>query len=120
MGGVAWEMGIMHRIGLDAGSVSVKAVVLDAKGRKIIGRYLPHRGRPLVTALTLLKDLASDLSSEKPAASISITGSAGRLIAESMGVEPVNEIVAQALAVNVLYPDIRTVIEMGGEDSKLI
>ncbi len=120
MGGLAWEVGIMHRIGLDAGSVSVKAVVLDATGRKIIGRYLPHRGRPLVTALTLLKDLASDLSSEKPAASISITGSAGRLIAESMGVEPVNEIVAQALAVNVLYPDIRTVIEMGGEDSKLI
>ncbi|KKL23254.1 hypothetical protein LCGC14_2427240, partial [marine sediment metagenome] len=111
-------------IGLDAGSVSVKAVVLDATGKKIIGRSLPHRGRPLVTALTVLKELASDpasgLPSKKPAASISITGSAGRLIAESMGVEPVNEIVAQAHAVNVLHPDIRTVIEMGGEDSKLI
>src|SRR4030067_871211 len=52
--------------------------------------------------------------------SLSITGSAGRLIASVLGIEPVNELVAQAYATGKLSPHIRTIIELGGEDSKLI
>ncbi|PIV41467.1 MAG: hypothetical protein COS28_05105, partial [Nitrospirae bacterium CG02_land_8_20_14_3_00_44_33] len=55
-----------------------------------------------------------------PVFSLSITGSAGRLIASVLGIEPVNELVAQAYATRKLSPHVRTIIELGGEDSKLI
>jgi len=101
-------------IGLDAGSVSVKVVVLDERGEKLAGRYKKHSGHPVKVAHELLSEVAS------PDCSISVTGSAGRLIASILGVEPLNEIVAGAYSTKKLYPHIRSVIEMGGEDSKLI
>ena len=55
-----------------------------------------------------------------PRWSLSVTGSAGRLIGSILGITPVNEIVAQAYATQTLFPRIKTIIEMGGEDSKLI
>ncbi len=55
-----------------------------------------------------------------PHSSLSLTGSAGRLIGSVLGVTPVNEVVAYAYATRKLYPHIRTIIELGGEDSKLI
>jgi predicted CoA-substrate-specific enzyme activase len=105
----------MRFIGLDAGSVSVKVVVFDESGEKLQGIYMPHKGHPASTALALLREVSAGED-----CSISITGSAGRLIADVLGVEPVNEIVAQAYAARRLYPHIKTIIEMGGEDSKLI
>ncbi len=106
----------MLYIGLDAGSVSVKAVVLDRNRVKLNSLYRPHLGRPLESALTLLKDIVP----QGEDVSFAVTGSVGRIIAEAMGNEHANEIVAQAYAVRKLHPHIRTVIEMGGEDSKLI
>ncbi|MDA8169685.1 MAG: acyl-CoA dehydratase activase [Nitrospiraceae bacterium] len=100
--------------GLDAGSVSVKLVLLDGNGRKIRSEYIKHRGHPLKTALDVLK--SPDLSS----AILNITGSAGRLIASVLGVEPLNEVVAQAYSIKKLHPEIKSIIELGGEDSKLI
>ena len=105
----------MKYIGLDAGSVSVKAVVLDASGNRVRSAYVLHRGHPLPVALSVLKDLASGGE-----CLMSVTGSAGRLISSVLGLEPINEIVAQSYAARRLYPHVRTVIEMGGEDSKLI
>jgi len=105
----------MKTIGLDAGSVSVKAVVLDAAGAVLKRQYQKHKGHPVQTALEVLKTFGAGEQ-----CSIAVTGSAGKLIAEILGIEPVNEISAQAYATRKLYPHIRTVIEMGGEDSKLI
>ena len=137
----------MYFIGLDAGSVSVKLVVMDEHGRKLYGHYERHKGLPLPVALKLLKDIPSIKTifenrltpasvrtradsprrtsrPRRPNAernfSLSITGSAGRLIASILGSEPVNEIVAQAYSTHKLFPRIKTIIEMGGEDSKLI
>jgi len=104
----------MAHIGLDAGSVSVKLAVLDSNGRKTMGRYEKHHGHPLEKALTMLRELPDEDYT------ISLTGSAGRLLADILSVEPINEIVAQAYATARLHPHIRSVIEMGGEDSKLI
>jgi predicted CoA-substrate-specific enzyme activase len=101
-------------VGLDAGSVSVKLVELDAGGNKINSGYRKHRGHPLKAALELLSSI--DLEG----ASLAVTGSAGRLIASVLGIEPLNEVVAQSYSVRRLYPHIKTVIELGGEDSKLI
>ena len=60
----------MHFIGLDAGSVTVKAVVLDEHGKQLEGQYVRHYGHPLQAALTLLRDL----DSRYPKSSLSVTG----------------------------------------------
>jgi predicted CoA-substrate-specific enzyme activase len=105
----------MKHVGLDAGSVSVKVVVLDEQGGKKEGHYHPHRGHPVEVALELLKSVTGG-----ERCTLSITGSAGRLLADALGIVPVNEIVAQSYGTRKLYPHIHTIIEMGGEDSKLI
>ena len=105
----------MKIIGLDAGSVSVKGVVLNASGEVLQRHYRKHKGHPLPVAVEILRAAAGI-----GGCAIAVTGSAGKLIARILGVEPINEIVAQAYATRKLYPRIRSVIEMGGEDSKLI
>src|SRR4030043_1191742 len=118
----------MRFIGLDAGSVSVKLVVFDEKENKLYSHYERHKGHPVSVAIKLLKAVTSKESqvtnNDSPLVtyrcSFSIPGSAGRLIASILGIKPVNEIVAQAYSTHKLLPHIKTIIEMGGEDSKLI
>ncbi len=117
----------MKFIGLDAGSVSVKLVLLDEKGSKIYGTYRRHRGKPLEAALGVLNEIVSNEAESRTSAScskddlsLSLTGSAGRLIGSVLGIEPVNEVVANTYSTRRLYPHVRTIIELGGEDSKLI
>ncbi len=104
-------------IGLDAGSVSVKLVVLDRSGKKLEGHYTRHRGHPQKTALELL-EMATRAAGGP--FHLSITGSSGRLMASALGLGFTNEVVAQSYAARKLYPEIKTIIELGGEDSKLI
>ena len=106
----------MHFIGLDAGSVAIKLVVLNKDGRKLEGHYIRHYGHPARAAINLLKEIKS----RYPESSLSITGSAGRVIASALGIKPVNEIVSQSYSIKKLFPHIKTIIELGGEDSKLI
>jgi predicted CoA-substrate-specific enzyme activase len=118
----------MKFIGLDAGSVSVKLVLLDEKGNCLHSFYKRHRGRPLNVALELLREtlgvkseeLNNNTSHLTPDFSLSVTGSAGRLIGNILGIDPVNEVVANTYSTRRLYPHIRTIIEIGGEDAKLI
>ncbi|MEW6586684.1 MAG: BadF/BadG/BcrA/BcrD ATPase family protein, partial [Nitrospirota bacterium] len=121
----------MKFIGLDAGSVSVKLFVLDEQGNRLYGHYERHKGHPLSVACSLLRKIVAGgepsllksawrKSPEADNWSLSVTGSAGRLIASVLEIKPVNEIVAQAYATQMLSPHVKTIIEMGGEDSKLI
>ena len=120
-------------IGLDAGSVSVKAVVLDETGKKLQGHYKRHKGHPLKVAYELLSNVLREqiqaggperdgerIGSDSVNYSLSITGSYGRLMASALGIGFTNEIIAQGCAARSLFPHIRTIFEMGGEDSKLI
>ena len=112
----------MEHIGLDAGSVSVKLVVLDADGSILSSHYQRHKGQPLPVALKMLRAVGTRESGSRSRNnfSLSLTGSAGRLLGNILGIAPVNEVVAYAYATRKLYPHIRTIIELGGEDSKLI
>ncbi len=101
-----------RHIGLDAGSVSVKLAILDEGGNIIKTQYVRHKGNPHSVAYELLK--------KEPPATLSITGTAGRLIAQALGIKPINELIALSYAIRRLYPHVRSVIEMGGEDSKLL
>jgi predicted CoA-substrate-specific enzyme activase len=125
-------------IGLDAGSVSVKLAVLDASGNILETRYVRHKGNPLPVAHELLKNVTRELRATNKSElrkgvlqyaptinseldlSLSITGSAGKIIAGAFGIKSVNEVVALSYSTKKLYPEVRTAIEMGGEDSKLI
>ena len=110
----------MYYAGLDAGSVSVKLVVLDGDGReKLWDRYEKHRGRPLDTVLSFLNELSLKVRKGEEVY-LKITGGAGRLAAQVLGLAPLNEVVAQAAGTLKLRPEARTIIELGGEDSKLI
>ncbi|MGA2193509.1 MAG: acyl-CoA dehydratase activase, partial [Nitrospirota bacterium] len=100
-------------IGLDLGSVSVKMVSIGADGSILNSSYKRHHGQTLRAAMEFLGQL-------KPGTPLVITGSAGKLLASILGVSHINEVIALAAAVGRYYPDVRTVIEMGGEDSKLL
>ncbi len=106
----------MHFIGLDAGSVAVKIVVLDEKGAPLERYYARHYGHPARLALSLL----SGIRDRYPGSGLSLTGSAAKVIASVLNVKPLNEVISQAYSIKKLHPDIRTIIELGGEDSKLI
>ena len=108
-----------YHLGLDIGSVSINTVLMDS-GRNIFeNRYDYCHGRPF----QLLKEILSSIFErydKKNLVLLGITGTGGQLTSSLIGGRYVNEIVAQSNAVANLYPEVRTIIEMGGEDSKLI
>ncbi|MBP1734085.1 MAG: CoA-substrate-specific enzyme activase, partial [Deltaproteobacteria bacterium] len=106
----------MHRIGLDIGSVSVKVVVMDEKGVIVRDQYIRHLGRPFMIG----KEALENISGKFDVDFVSATGTGAKDFAALIGASFVNEIVALAKAFDHLCPDIRSVIDIGGEDSKLI
>jgi predicted CoA-substrate-specific enzyme activase len=106
----------MYYIGIDVGSVSVKTVVLNSDLHKIEGRYVRHGGHPIKVAI----DLLIELKGRYPESSLSMTGSGSRVLGAYLRIKPVNELVAQSYSVKALHPEVNSIIEMGGEDSKLI
>ncbi len=106
-------------LGIDVGSVSVKVVLLDAQRNILERHYVRSKGQPMHTVLRTLKDLGNRYSLDR-VAHLAVTGSGGKLAAQLLGGALVNEIVAQTMAVGRFQPEVRTVIEIGGEDSKLM
>ncbi len=108
-----------YYLGLDVGSVSLNTILMDRSLAVVEEYYDFTMGKPFHTLLNRL----TKLFERYPSDSISltaITGSGGKIATELIGGAYVNEIIAQAMAVSRLYPETRTVIEIGGEDSKLI
>jgi len=108
-----------YHLGLDVGSVSANTVLIDGKNKVVEEHYTRTKGQPLETVLRVLTDLLTRFPPEK-IQSVSVTGTAGKLIAELLGAEFVNEVIAQAKSTSYFHPEVKTIIEMGGEDSKLI
>ncbi len=106
----------MVHAGIDIGSVSIKFIILDGSLRPLRTLYLRHRGNPLSLSISLLRDTLNEYGNF----SLSLTGSGSRFISELLNLKPVNEVIAQAVSTKSLYPFIKTIIEIGGEDSKLI
>jgi predicted CoA-substrate-specific enzyme activase len=106
----------MYFLGIDVGSVAVKSIILDEKDKVLERRYVRHHGHPISEAIRLIKEFKNKYAE----ISLSLTGSAAKPIASAMGIKLINEIISQSYSVKKLYPEINTVIEIGGEDSKLI
>lgn len=103
-------------LGIDVGSETAKIAIIDDEGRLIEKLYLKHLGRPSEIVSNILKDIEARYGSLK----ICFTGVSGRFIAKTVKAPYINEIVSQATATSFFYPEVRTLIEIGGEDSKLI
>jgi len=104
-------------MGIDIGSVSLNIAVIDEKLRLLESVYERTRGQPIPVLIDILEDLEKDFP--EPCGTV-CTGSGRDLIADVMGVDKENEIITQAKAVAYFHPGVRTVIEIGGQDSKLI
>ena len=98
--------------------MALKVVVMDGSGQVLERSYTRTQGRPVETALAVLEPLIARYGATLDL--VAGTGSAGRLICDLLGVPFINEVICQASAVKQLVPEARTVIEMGGQDSKLI
>ena len=106
-------------IGLDVGSTTVKVVAVDPESRHVIhSSYERHHAHQAACAAQALRDAARKLAG-RPVA-LAVTGSGAAPIAEAVGAPFVQEVVAGAVAVQALYPQARTVIELGGQDAKMI
>ncbi len=109
-------------LGVDTGSISTKGVIID-EDRTILARsYLWTEGNPTEAARRVVDDLASQIDqNETNVVGIGTTGSARRLVGAILGATIVkNEITAHAVGTTTLHPDVRTILEIGGQDSKII
>ena len=108
-----------YHLGLDTGSISLNTVLLDEERNIVFEDYTRTKGQPYETALEVLGRLLKEYPAEK-IATVSVTGSGSHLMAELLGGVFVNEIIAQTRGTSHFAPQARTIIDMGGEDSKLI
>jgi len=108
-----------YYIGLDIGSVSLNTVILNDLSEIIEDSYDYVHGKPFEKLQERLSSLLKKYP-EETISGVALTGTGGKLAAELIGGNFVNEIIAQAASTGRLFPDARTVIEIGGEDSKLI
>ena len=108
----------MNYLGVDIGSISVNTVIVDEKFHVLSEFYDYTLGRPFRTLYNRLEYVLSNQNIQT--SFIAFTGTGGRMAAKILNGFFVNEIIAQSKAVSEFYPEARTVIEMGGEDSKLL
>ena len=107
-------------LGVDVGSVSTNLVLLNEQGEVLEKLYFRTRGEPIAVIQEGMRMLASAASGME-IAGVGTTGSGRRLAAVILGADCVkNEITAHAVASARVVPDVRTVIEIGGQDSKII
>ena len=106
------------RIGIDIGSTTVKVVVLDEQNKLLFRSYERHYSKARERACETLRSIQDMLKGQM--VRMVITGSAGLGVAKAAGVDFVQEVYATAAAVRAYYPDTDAVIELGGEDAKII
>jgi predicted CoA-substrate-specific enzyme activase len=106
-------------LGIDVGSVSANTIIMGEDRNVLEEHYTRIKGQPLQTVQKVLEEVLQRIPLEQ-FRSISFTGTGGKLLSELLGGNFINEIIAQARAVQHFYPQVRTIIDMGGEDSKLI
>lgn len=107
------------RIGLDVGSTTLKCVVLDDKAQIVYNDYQRHFSQITEKTVQMLTDIKEKFPDEKEIC-LTISGSAGMGIADSLGIPFEQEVYATRVAVNKMIPGTDVVIELGGEDAKIL
>lgn len=109
-------------LGIDIGSISTKGVIIDSQHQIIARSYQWTEGDPVNASRRVIAELGGQINQSKVAVrTVGTTGSARRLVGAMCGASVIkNEITAHAVGTTFLHPDVRTILEIGGQDSKII
>lgn len=107
----------MKRVGLDIGSTTVKAAVLDEGNKILFSRYQRHFSDIRKTVADIVTEVSESVSGERVL--IAVTGSGGISVSKWLGIPFVQEVAAGTTAIKELIPNTDVAIELGGEDAKI-
>jgi predicted CoA-substrate-specific enzyme activase len=108
-------------VGIDVGSTTVKGVVVDRATDGVVWRdYRRHEGRQAERTLELLLRMENEAGVVPGGSRVFLTGSGAAGLAPRIGARFVQEVLAVSMAVEKLHPDVRSVIEIGGQDAKIV
>ncbi len=108
-------------LGVDVGSVTTKFALVTEEGELVAYNYLRTQGKPIAVVQRGLKEIQGQLPPRGEIQGVCTTGSARYLAGVILGADMVkNEITSQAVGTLYYVPDVSTIIEIGGQDSKLI
>ncbi len=110
----------IKRIGLDIGSTTIKCVVLDEEGKLIHSVYTRHFSHIKENLLKVLSELEEKGLISNEEIYIGMSGSAGMGIANALGIDFIQEVYATKVAANTYLKDTDCIIELGGEDAKIL
>lgn len=109
----------MLRVGLDVGSTTLKCIVIDENNEITYKKYERHFSHIATKAAEMLSGIRDSFPSENTV-SLCVSGSAGMGFAEQMGIPFMQEVYATRVAIKAKIPDTGVVIELGGEDAKIL
>ncbi len=112
------DLSAMIRIGIDIGSTTAKLVVIGKAGEMLFSRYIRHNAKAKEVVCGILQEVKSILGDIE--AHVKVTGSIGMGISEQSGIPFVQEVVAASKAVQKNYPQVHSMIDIGGEDAKVV
>lgn len=108
-------------LGIDIGSISTKGVIIDKENNILASSYLYTNGSPFDATISVINDLKKQVNDEMKIVGIGTTGSARKLIGTILNATVIkNEITAHAIGTLSKYPDVKTILEIGGQDSKIV
>lgn len=108
-------------MGIDVGSVSTNIIIIDDKNNVLDKLYLRNEGQPIESIRQGLLDIYERIGERISICGVGTTGSGRQLAAAIVGADIVkNEITAHAVAAQKVIPNVKTIIEIGGQDSKII
>ena len=108
----------MIRVGIDIGSTTAKVVAVEESDKILYSNYVRHHARIKEALLACLEELAAAV--DNPEVSVRITGSIGMGVAEKYSLPFVQEVVAATRAIRESYPGVQSLIDIGGEDAKVV
>ena len=110
----------MYSLGVDIGSTTIKMALVD--GFNVIATdYMRHNAEPMKVGREMLnRIMKGHISDDQTPFTVGITGSVGMGYAQRLGVPFHQEVIAAAEVVKIFYPDVHTLVDIGGEDSKMI
>ena len=109
-------------LGIDIGSISTKGVIIDEDNNIIASTYLYTEGNPIASSKRVVRELKKNFDKNKyKVVGVGTTGSARKLVGTMLGANTIkNEITAHAIGTTSIYSDVKTIFEIGGQDSKII
>ena len=111
-------MGKEYRAGLDVGSTTAKIVVLDDEDHIVYSQYRRHNAQVRELTTTYLNEIKHQLGN--PSLRLCVTGSVGMATADELRAEFVQEVVAATVFARNRYPEARALVDIGGEDAKVV